>query len=68
MELARAVAKNAPLAVLATKKVIVESAAWSPDEEWERQGEVIAHIFTSADAQEGAIAFAEKRAPRWQGR
>jgi hypothetical protein len=61
-------AKNAPLAVRATKKVIVSSGQWSAAEEWDRQGELIAHIFTSADAIEGAQAFAEKRPPNWQGR
>ena len=68
LALARVVAKNAPLAVRATKKVIVSSGQWSAAEEWDRQGELIAHIFTSADAIEGAQAFAEKRPPNWQGR
>jgi len=68
LTLARAVAKNAPLAVRATKNVIVSSADWSSDEAWERQGELIGHVFTSADAMEGARAFAEKRAPNWQGK
>jgi enoyl-CoA hydratase len=68
LTLARAIAKNAPLAVRATKKVIVSSGEWSADEQWQRQGELIGHIFTSHDATEGARAFAEKRAPNWQGR
>ena len=68
LDLARAVAKNAPLAVRITKQVIVSSQAWSPEEMWQRQGEAIAPIFTSEDAREGARAFAEKRAPNWQGR
>jgi enoyl-CoA hydratase len=68
LTLGRAVAKNAPLAVRATKKVIVSASQWSRDEEWERQGEMIGHVFTSHDAMEGAQAFAEKRAPNWQGR
>jgi enoyl-CoA hydratase len=68
LTLARAVAGNAPLAVRATKQVIVESDAWSPQEMWQRQGELTAHVFVSEDAREGAMAFAEKRPPRWQGR
>jgi enoyl-CoA hydratase/carnithine racemase len=68
LTLARAVARNAPLAVRATTKVIVSSRQWSAAEEWDRQGELIAHIFTSQDAIEGSRAFAEKRPPNWQGR
>ena len=68
LALARTVADNAPLAVRATKRVIVESGAWAPDQMWDRQTELISHIFTSEDAREGARAFAEKRAPKWQGR
>jgi enoyl-CoA hydratase len=68
MELARAVAKNAPLAVRITKQVVVSSGGWTREEMWQRQGEVIAPIFTSEDAREGARAFAEKRPPKWQGK
>ena len=67
-ELARAIAANGPLAVRASKRVIVESPAWPAGERWQRQGEILGPIFTSHDAQEGARAFAEKRAPNWQGR
>jgi enoyl-CoA hydratase len=66
-ELAGRVAANAPLAVVASKRVIVESAAWPPDEEQARQGEIIGAVFGSKDAMEGAAAFAEKRPPVWRG-
>jgi enoyl-CoA hydratase len=66
-ELAARVAKNAPLALAATKRVIVESADWDSGEAFARQGEVIVPVFGSADAMEGAAAFAEKRAPVWRG-
>jgi enoyl-CoA hydratase len=68
LTLARAVAKNAPLAVRATKRVMASSREWSSEEAWRKQGEMTGHIFTSADAFEGARAFAEKRPPNWQGK
>jgi enoyl-CoA hydratase len=66
-ELAARVALGAPLALTATKRVIVESADWPSGEAFARQAEIISPVFTSADATEGAIAFAEKRAPAWRG-
>jgi enoyl-CoA hydratase len=66
-ELAHRLAENAPLALAATKRVIVESADWSRDEAFARQGDIITPVFTSKDAMEGATAFAEKRKPVWKG-
>jgi enoyl-CoA hydratase len=65
--LAARIALNAPLALAATKRVIVESADWDSAVAFERQGEIIVPVFTSKDAMEGAAAFAEKRAPNWRG-
>jgi enoyl-CoA hydratase len=65
--LAAAIAENAPLALAATKRVIVESADWSSEERFARQGEIINPVFGSKDAMEGAAAFAEKRRPEWSG-
>ena len=66
-ELAAKVALGAPLALAASKRVIVESADWSAAEAFARQGEIITPIFGSKDATEGAMAFAQKRPPVWQG-
>ena len=66
-ELAGRVALGGPLALAATKRVIVESADWSAAEAFDRQGKIIGPVFTSADSREGALAFAEKRAPVWKG-
>jgi enoyl-CoA hydratase len=66
-ELAARIALGAPLALAASKRVIVQSADWPSGEAFARQGEVIGPVFTSADAMEGAVAFAEKRAPAWRG-
>lgn len=68
LELGRAIAANGPLAVRATKRVIVEADEWSRAEMFDRQREITLPVRSSEDAREGAIAFKEKRAPRWQGR
>jgi enoyl-CoA hydratase len=67
VELAGKVALGAPLALAASKRVIVESADWAANEAFARQGEIIAPVFRSKDAMEGAAAFAEKRPPAWRG-
>ena len=66
-ELALKVGENAPLALAATKKIIVESPDWSDAETWQKQQEITLPVFTSKDAQEGPAAFAEKRKPNWKG-
>jgi enoyl-CoA hydratase len=68
IELAETIAKNAPLALAASKRIVREAPDWSSDEMWERQGEISGPVFVSADAREGATAFAEKRDPVWKGR
>lgn len=66
--LAERIAANAPLAVLASKRVLSETLGWDADERWSRQGEIVGPVLTSEDAHEGARAFAEGRDPRWRGR
>jgi enoyl-CoA hydratase len=66
-ELAGRIALGGPLALTATKRVIVESADWPAAEAFQRQGEIIMPVFTSADSRGGALAFAEKRPPVWKG-
>jgi enoyl-CoA hydratase len=66
-ELAGRVALGGPLALAATKRVIIESADWPSAEAFQRQGEIITPVFMSADAREGAMAFAEKRQTVWKG-
>jgi enoyl-CoA hydratase len=65
--LAEKIAANGPLAVAATKKIIVESRGWSPDIMFAEQNKLLMPVFSSNDAKEGAIAFAEKRPPKWTG-
>jgi enoyl-CoA hydratase/carnithine racemase len=66
-KLAAEIGRNAPLALAATKRIVVESADWPQAEAFDRQNEIAGPVFTSADAMEGAAAFAEKRPPVWRG-
>jgi enoyl-CoA hydratase len=65
--LAARIGLGGPLALTATKRVIAESGDWDSAEAFRRQAEIITPVFTSADAREGALAFAEKRQPVWRG-
>jgi enoyl-CoA hydratase len=67
IELAERITVNGPLAVAATKRIIVESRGWSPDTMFAEQNKILMPVFSSNDAKEGAIAFAEKRPARWTG-
>lgn len=67
LALAEAISANGPLAVAVSKQVIREQQDWSQDEQWKKQYELTAKVFSSNDAREGAAAFAQKRAPNWTG-
>ena len=67
-ELAAKIAANGPLAVRVSKQVMKESRGWPMEERYTRQTQLIAPVFVSEDAREGAAAFAEKRAPNWKGK
>ena len=66
-ELARQIADNGPLAVVASKAVVRDSFSWTDEEMWDKQQGYIGGVFMSNDAREGATAFAEKRKPNWTG-
>lgn len=68
LALAERITANGPVAVAVTKEVIIKSAEWSAAEMWQKQMELIGPVFATQDAQEGAKAFAEKRAPQWTGK
>jgi enoyl-CoA hydratase len=68
LQLARKITECGPLAVRATKKIVRDGGDWPPEERWARQQELMDPVMTSADAREGALAFAEKRAPVWTGK
>lgn len=65
--LAQEIAANAPLSVTASKAIMAASTDWPLDERWDLQRTMVETVLASADAQEGARAFTEKRAPVWRG-
>ncbi|MGC2374730.1 MAG: crotonase/enoyl-CoA hydratase family protein [Solirubrobacteraceae bacterium] len=68
MDLAAEVGANAPLALVASKRILQEQWDWSAAEMWAAQSAISDPVFSSEDAREGATAFAEKRPPVWRGR
>ena len=68
LALAERIAANAPLAVRYSKKVMKHAAEVPEHEGWKLNTEAVGVVFSSADAMEGPIAFAEKRPPKWQGK
>ena len=68
IELAEQIAKNSPLGLKASKALIRETQGRTEQEFWAYQKAEHMHVFTSEDATEGPTAFAEKRAPQWQGK
>jgi enoyl-CoA hydratase/carnithine racemase len=69
--LAELIAANAPISVQESKRVVYESVSagsdWGP-EAWAVNKSALKTVFTSRDSREGPKAFAEKRAPVWEGR
>jgi enoyl-CoA hydratase/carnithine racemase len=68
LELADRIAANAPLAVRHSRSVVKQAADVPEAEGWKINDQAVGIVFSSADAMEGPIAFAEKRPPNWQGR
>ncbi|KQM69165.1 MULTISPECIES: crotonase/enoyl-CoA hydratase family protein [unclassified Sphingomonas] len=67
LALANEIAANAPLSVMASKQIMAASPDWPLDRRWDLQRDMVETVLASADAQEGARAFADKRAPVWLG-
>jgi enoyl-CoA hydratase len=66
--LAQRIAVNAPLALARVKQVLRETQGLDDAEAFKRQDTDAHSLLDSEDAHEGALAFAEKRAPVWHGR
>jgi enoyl-CoA hydratase/carnithine racemase len=67
LALAERIAANAPLAVRYSKSVMQRAAEVPEAEGWKINREAVGVVFSSADAREGPVAFAEKREPHWSG-
>lgn len=65
LALAGRVSANGPLAVQATKRLMLDEIG---DGNRALLGELQRSVFGSEDAKEGAMAFAQKRQPEWKGR
>lgn len=66
VELAQAIAANAPMAVRAAKAVALNAVRWGDSDGFMLQRRYTDPVRESADASEGARAFVEKRPPVWQ--
>ncbi|MCJ7671257.1 MAG: enoyl-CoA hydratase-related protein, partial [Acidimicrobiia bacterium] len=68
LRLAQQIVSAAPLAVRASRQVVL-SAAFEDDDTLRRTSrEMLDELLASEDAAEGLSAFAEKRPSQWQGR
>lgn len=68
LELATVIARNAPLALAASKAILQGVQGRTDEEFWAFQEPYMRSVFGSEDAIEGATAFAQKRPPEWKGR
>jgi enoyl-CoA hydratase len=68
LELAEAIAANAPISIDVSKALASTTGDVPEAEMWARQDALADSVFASEDAHEGAVAFSEKRSPRWTGR
>lgn len=66
--MASKIAQAAPLAVQASRRVVLASADLEEAELAKMSNREIAQVMASEDTKEGLAAFIEKRAPNWKGR
>jgi enoyl-CoA hydratase len=68
MTLADRICANAPVAVRASRKVVLEATNAPDDVGWKMSMDAMAQAMSSADFKEGLTAFIEKRPPNWTGK
>jgi enoyl-CoA hydratase len=65
---ARRITANGPFAVRKTKESVLRGLATNMPEAYQIESDISGEVFSSEDAKEGPLAFAEKRAPSWKNR
>jgi enoyl-CoA hydratase len=67
-ELSERIEANAPVAVRASRSVVLAAMTEDEDTGWTLSNEGMAKAMVSEDFKEGLVAFIEKRPPQWTGR
>jgi enoyl-CoA hydratase len=67
LALAKRVEANAPVAVRASRRVVLAATMADDEVGWRMSMEGMAEAMGSADFSEGLTAFIEKRPPNWTG-
>ncbi len=67
-KMAADIARNAPLSVRAGKKMVTTVMRQVMGDTYTVVHEIWAPVYLSSDAQEGPLAFREKRTPQWHGK
>jgi len=65
LQIAGQIARNAPLAVQESRRVMLQSTHGDEQAEWLRSASALADIMATKDAHEGLAAFSESRPPIW---
>jgi enoyl-CoA hydratase len=68
LDLARRIAGQAPVAVLAAKEAIRQAGELPLSAGLQHERRAFFLLFASDDQEEGMAAFVEKRPPQWKGR
>ncbi|MCS5671833.1 MAG: enoyl-CoA hydratase-related protein, partial [Acidimicrobiales bacterium] len=67
LELAEVINANAPLAVRASRRVVLAAHLLGDDDAFALAADATREVVGTEDFREGPRAFVEKRAPRWTG-
>ena len=65
--LAHRICQNAPVAVRESIAIARVAADITEEKGWQLSAQAAARVMLTRDAQEGPLAFAQKRAPQWMG-